>query len=85
MLLDVREDVEWRIGHIPGARLVPLRSLPSVLGTLPVAREIVVYCHHGTRSRAATELLAANGYRVSNLVGGIDRWSREVDPSIPRY
>ncbi|HEX6252322.1 MAG TPA: molybdopterin-synthase adenylyltransferase MoeB [Gemmatimonadaceae bacterium] len=85
MLLDVREDVEWRIGHISGARLVPLRSLPSALGTLPVEREIVVYCHHGTRSRAATELLAANGYRVSNLVGGIDRWSREVDPSIPRY
>lgn len=85
MLLDVREDVEWQIGHIPGARLVPLRSLPSALGTLPVERDIVVYCHHGVRSRAATELLAANGYRVSSLAGGIDRWSREVDPSIPRY
>lgn len=85
MLLDVREDVEWRIGHISGARLVPLRALPSALGTLPVERDIVVYCHHGTRSRAATELLAANGYRVSNLAGGIDRWSREVDPSVPRY
>jgi len=84
-LLDVREPWEHELCALPGARLVPLRSLPSALGTLPVERDIVVYCHHGARSRAATELLAANGYRVSNLVGGIDRWSREVDPSIPRY
>jgi sulfur-carrier protein adenylyltransferase/sulfurtransferase len=84
-LLDVREEVEWRIAHLPGARLVPLGELATALGSIPAEDDIVVYCHRGIRSRAATELLAANGYRVSNLAGGIDRWSREVDPSVPRY
>jgi sulfur-carrier protein adenylyltransferase/sulfurtransferase len=85
MLLDVREDPEWRIGRIQGATLVPLRQVPDSLDRMPRDREIVVYCHHGRRSRAAAEHLAAQGFRVSNLTGGIDRWSREVDPSVPRY
>jgi molybdopterin/thiamine biosynthesis adenylyltransferase/rhodanese-related sulfurtransferase len=84
-LLDVREEVEWRIGRIPGARLVPLGELAVALDGIPAGGDIVVYCHHGIRSRAATELLAASGRRASNLAGGIDRWSREVDPSVPRY
>ncbi len=84
-LLDVREEVEWRIAHLAGARLVPLGELATALGSIPAEGDIVVYCHHGIRSRAATELLAASGYRASNLAGGIDRWSREVDPSVPRY
>ncbi|HUF65923.1 MAG TPA: molybdopterin-synthase adenylyltransferase MoeB [Gemmatimonadaceae bacterium] len=84
-LLDVREEVEWRIGHIAGARLVPLGEISGALGSIPAEHDVVVYCHHGTRSRAATELLSASGFRASNLAGGIDRWSREVDPSVPRY
>jgi molybdopterin/thiamine biosynthesis adenylyltransferase/rhodanese-related sulfurtransferase len=84
-LLDVREEVEWQIGHIAGARLVPLGEIASSLDSIPADRDVVVYCHRGIRSRAATELLAASGFRASNLAGGIDRWSREVDPSVPRY
>ncbi|CAN5197845.1 molybdopterin-synthase adenylyltransferase MoeB [soil metagenome] len=84
-LLDVREEVEWRIGHIPGALLVPLGEIPRSLGSIPADKDVVVYCHHGIRSRAATELLSAGGFRAVNLAGGIDRWSREIDPSVPRY
>jgi sulfur-carrier protein adenylyltransferase/sulfurtransferase len=84
-LLDVREEAEWRIGRIGGAMLVPLRQVPDSTDAIPIDREVVVYCHRGMRSRAAAEHLAHLGYRVSNLTGGIDRWSLEVDPSVPRY
>jgi sulfur-carrier protein adenylyltransferase/sulfurtransferase len=84
-LLDVREESEWRIGRIEGAALVPLRQVPESVTRIPRDREVVVYCHHGSRSRTAAEHLASQGFRVSNLTGGIDRWSREVDPSVPRY
>ncbi len=85
-LLDVREPFEHRIARIDGATLIPLGTLETALGEIPRDREIVVYCHHGMRSRAAADLLGDSGFpRVRNLTGGIDRWSREVDPSMPRY
>ena len=86
LLLDVREPHEWAIVRLRDARLVPLNSLPDVLDTLERTREIVVYCHHGLRSAAAVEWLLEQGFaRVRNLVGGIDRWTRDVDPSMRRY
>jgi len=85
MLLDVREPVEWEIAKLPGARLVPLGQIESVIPTLPRGEAVVVYCHHGVRSRAAAEMLAAAGISAASLAGGIDRWSREVDPSVRRY
>jgi rhodanese-related sulfurtransferase len=86
LLLDVREPYEWAIARLPEARLVPLNSLPSVLDTLDRFGEIVVYCHHGLRSAAAVEWLREQGFaRARNLVGGIDRWARDVDPSMRRY
>ncbi len=85
-LVDVRESYEWAIARIPGAQLVPLNSLPQALPSLDRDAELVVYCHHGTRSAAAAEWLRGQGFtRVRNLVGGIDRWSVEVDPSLRRY
>ena len=85
-LIDVREPYEWRIGRIDGARLLPLGGIYKWAATLDPDREIVLYCHHGQRSRAAADFLCAQGFtRVSNLTGGIDRWSAEVDPSVPRY
>jgi adenylyltransferase/sulfurtransferase len=85
-LLDVREPYEWSIAHLPGARLVPLNSLPESLATLDRSAEHVVYCHHGMRSEAAVAWLREQGFpRVRNLVGGIDRWSVEVDPALRRY
>lgn len=85
LLLDVREGWEWELARIQGARLMPLDDLDRAVNTLDREREIVVYCHHGTRSALAAEWLRHQGFRARNLSGGIDRWSREVDPSIRRY
>lgn len=85
-VLDVREPWEWEICRLPGARLIPMGELAARLGTLDPAREVVVYCHHGARSAAAVEHLSTAGFtRVSHLEGGIDRWSVEIDASVPRY
>ena len=85
-VLDVREPYEWAIARLPQARLVPLSSLPSAVNTLDRNADIVVYCHHGARSAAAVNWLRDQGFdHVLNLVGGIDRWSLDVDPAIRRY
>ena len=85
-LIDVREPHEWEIARIDGARLIPLASFMDALPTLDSAREIVVYCKVGARSaRAVRQLRAAGFKRVKNLAGGIQRWSEDVDPTIPRY
>jgi adenylyltransferase/sulfurtransferase len=86
VVIDVREPIEWRIARIPTARLIPLATLTTDPPDLDRDSDIVVYCHHGTRSAAAVHTLVAAGFtQVRNLVGGIDRWSREVDPSVRRY
>ena len=85
-LIDVREPHEWEIGRIPGARLIPLGTLAGALSSLDPAREIVVQCKSGVRSaRAVRQLQAAGFRRVSNLAGGILRWSDDVDSSVPKY
>ena len=85
-LIDVREPYEWAIAHLAGARLVPLDTIPQAMATFDRDAEIVVYCHHGTRSDAAAGWLREQGFaRVRNLIGGIDRWSLDVDPSLRRY
>ncbi len=86
VLLDVREAHEWEICHIEGARLIPLGELPARLNELDGHDEIVTHCHSGVRSMQALEILQAAGFRkVRNLRGGIDAWSTDVDPTIPRY
>ncbi|HYD54834.1 MAG TPA: rhodanese-like domain-containing protein [Gemmatimonadaceae bacterium] len=86
MLLDVREPAEWAIARLPSATLVPLGSLIEASPTLPRDADLVVYCHHGMRSDAAARWLREAGFaRVRNLEGGIDRWSVEVDATLPRY
>jgi adenylyltransferase/sulfurtransferase len=85
-LLDVRGPVEHSIAHVEGAKLVPMQELPARVGELDPALPWVVFCHHGPRSLHATQWLRAQGFpRVVSLAGGIDAWSREVDPSVPRY
>ena len=85
-LLDVREPYEHQLARIPGARLLPLGTFALAVPSLDPAREVVVLCHHGVRSAAAAEYLQARGFRhVSSLAGGIDRWSDEVDPGVPKY
>lgn len=86
VVVDVREPFEWAIGRIPTARLMPLGGMPDAAATLDRDTDMVVYCHHGQRSEMAAHMLAESGFvRVRNLVGGIDRWSRDVDPRVPRY
>ena len=85
-LIDVREPYEWRIARIEGARLIPLGQFAKASTELPRERDIVLYCHHGSRSQMAAEFLVGEGFEcVSNLVGGIDRWSTEIDPSVAAY
>jgi molybdopterin/thiamine biosynthesis adenylyltransferase/rhodanese-related sulfurtransferase len=85
-LIDVREPHENEIAHLPGARLIPLNHLPEHLGELDTSDEIVLCCHYGERSLRALELLRQSGFRkLKYLRGGIDAWSREVDPTVPRY
>ena len=85
-LLDVREPLEHRIVRVEAAELIPLGNLPAAIAMLEVEDEVVVMCHHGIRSAMACDFLVRNGFtRVRNLAGGIDRWSVEVDPTIPRY
>lgn len=86
VLLDVRTPEEHALSRLAGSRLVPLAALPARLGELDARDEIVAYCHYGPRSAYATQLLRGNGFaRVWNLAGGIDAWSVDVDPTVPRY
>jgi len=87
-LLDVREPHEWDIANLAGygARLVPLGQLPERLGEFADAREIVVHCRTGVRSKKAAAQLRAAGHRnVYNLSGGIHAWSDHIDPALPKY
>jgi adenylyltransferase/sulfurtransferase len=87
-LLDVREPEEHSLCSLPGSRLIPLGELFDRLGELDdwKHRDVVVYCHHGIRSAHAIAILQSAGFaRLANLSGGIDGWSLDVDPSVPRY
>ena len=65
---------------------IPLAELTARLHELDDTEEIVVLCHHGIRSARVASFLAQNGFpKVANLAGGIDSWSAEIDPSVPRY
>jgi adenylyltransferase/sulfurtransferase len=86
VLLDVREPEEFAICRIPGSRLVPLRTVPERVHELSTADDIIVHCRSGVRSGQAVEFLKQAGFRkVKNLVGGILRWSDDVDSTVPKY
>ncbi len=85
-LLDVREPHEFSLAKIEGATLIPLGTLADSLNQLDPKEEIVALCHKGMRSADATGFLLQQGFaNVKNLIGGIDAWSVEIDPSVPRY
>ena len=85
-LLDVREPFEVEMARIEGASLIPLGQLPTRYGELDRTREIFVFCHSGVRSERAAEFLRSAGFsKVANVAGGIDAWSEEIDPNVPRY
>lgn len=80
LLLDVREPSEFSAGHIPGAQLMPLGTLPQKMSQLPKEREIICICHSGNRSSFATRQLRAAGYQATNLRGGMLAWQRAQLP-----
>lgn len=85
-LIDVREPWEWALARLPGAELIPLGTLPEAAGRLEKDAPLVLYCHHGVRSQHAARYLAGLGFTdLGNLAGGIEAWSRLVDPGVPRY
>ena len=85
-LLDVREPSEFAVCQLPGAKLIPMGSVPERLGEIPRDVPVLVHCHHGGRSMKVTQFLRAKGYaQVSNVQGGIDAWSRKIDPKVRRY
>lgn len=86
ILLDVREPVELTLAAVEGVLHIPMGEISSRVAELDRNIPLVVMCHGGTRSRRVAEFLAVNGFdRVFNLKGGIDAWSQEIDPRIPRY
>jgi rhodanese-related sulfurtransferase len=86
-LIDVREPSEHAAAHIEGAELLPLSSAQRWVQTLSPDEEIVIFCHHGSRSQQVAHYLASQlGFaNVANMVGGIDDWSRRIDQTVPRY
>jgi rhodanese-related sulfurtransferase len=88
VLIDVRQPWENQLARLPGSTLIPLGDLPQRSQEIPaeLTKVVVIYCHHGVRSLSAVGYLQRLGFQnVHSLAGGIDRWSCEVDDSVPRY
>src|SRR5258706_10524950 len=86
LLVDVREPWEFELCRINGAKLIPMGTVPANLQALDTDDEVICYCHHGMRSLDVAVLLPRQGVeRAKLLAGGIDRWSAEIGPSVPRY
>ncbi len=86
LLIDVREPYEYEIARIDGSRLIPLGEFQDHASGLPRTGTLVMQCHSGARSEYATQLLREAGFEnVFNLEGGIDAWSAQIDPNVPRY
>jgi len=86
ILLDVREPWEHATAKIDGSSLIPMGEIPARLQELDPEAHIVTVCHSGVRSMNVAVWLRDHGLeKVQSLRGGIDAWSREVDPKVPRY
>jgi rhodanese-related sulfurtransferase len=87
LLLDVREPWEFQTASLPNSLLMPMGEVPSRAHTeLDPDAPIVVMCHHGARSLNVAMWLRDQGFpNAQSLAGGIDAWSRAIDPNIPRY
>ena len=90
LVLDVREQNEFRAAAVKPEgfelRHIPMNEIPGRLGQLDPGRAVAVLCHHGARSMRVAMFLQANGFdTVANIAGGIEAWSQELDPSVPRY
>ena len=87
LLVDIREPQEWQIATINGAEQRAMSTLQEWWQEIPADREVVIFCHHGGRSMQVCQALATQAglTNLINMDGGIDRWARNVDPTIQRY
>jgi len=86
LLVDVREPWEHAQSRIEGDIHIPMGSIPANLQQLDSDEEVICYCHHGMRSLDVANWLRVQGVKsAKSMAGGIDRWSVEVDPRVPRY
>lgn len=88
VLVDCRETAEWETAKIDGAVLMPMSNWANEVAQLQqlTGKHLVVHCHHGGRSLRVVRWLRDNGFPdAQNMAGGIDAWSLEIDPSVPRY
>jgi rhodanese-related sulfurtransferase len=86
IVIDVREQWEYDLVHLPISTLIPLSALAAKASDLDPSRSYALLCHHGMRSEMAANWLMQHGFsRLINIDGGIDAWSLDVDPSLPRY
>jgi rhodanese-related sulfurtransferase len=88
LLLDCREVDEHALSNIRGSRLVPMSQMMDRAAELAPFRDfaIAVHCHHGGRSLKVAQWLRGQGFpKAQSMAGGIDRWSQEIDPAVPRY
>lgn len=88
LLLDCRTPEEHATARIAGSVLIPMQELPDRIGELEAARQatIIVHCHHGMRSLKVARWLRGQGFsRACSMQGGIEAWSIEIDPAVPRY
>jgi rhodanese-related sulfurtransferase len=84
--LDCREPWEHQTAHIEGTKHIPMQDIPARIQELDPDEHIVVICHHGVRSMNVTAWLQQQGFeKVQSVAGGIDRWSRTIDPKVPTY
>ena len=87
--IDVRLPEEHQLANIAGAELIPMQEIPTRLQELDGAAEaatLVFFCHHGMRSLQVANWLRQHGVEATqSMAGGIDRWSLEIDPGVPRY
>lgn len=84
-LLDVRDEEEYRLAHIEGALLVNQTNFQQIM-QWPKDTTILIHCHHGIRSMDAASYMIGHGFtNVRSVSGGIESWSQDVDPSVPRY
>lgn len=84
-VLDCREQAEWDAARIEGSTLIPLGEIEHRLDEIETEARVVTVCHHGVRSLKAALMLRAHGIEAVSLAGGIDLWSRSIDPGVPRY
>ena len=86
LVIDVRTKSEHDIAHLAPSVLLPMDEITSRWSELPRDRDLVLICHHGIRSMHVAMWLESKGFtRLFNLTGGLDQWSLQIDPNIPRY